>query len=94
MYVLRTECADEPVGGKGAALGIAFILQGQFPWNVGHAEKAERLVQESQSTLRKLGARRELALCNNLAAIIGIPRDDPEAQQLLEESSLDVPIVW
>jgi tetratricopeptide (TPR) repeat protein len=82
---LRGEHAGESTETREVALGLALGIQGFFSRYVGDAERAAQLAREGLSTLRKYGVRRELAM-GQIFAVFGVPADDPERQQLLQES--------
>jgi predicted ATPase/predicted negative regulator of RcsB-dependent stress response len=82
---LRARGAEERSEEREAALGLALVLQGFFSTYLGHVDKGRELVQESLSTLRRLGPRREVAIGYSYAPLL-IPMDTSEARQLLEES--------
>jgi predicted ATPase/DNA-binding SARP family transcriptional activator len=82
---LQRETASESTETRELALGLALGIQGFFLRYVGGAGRSAVLVQEGISTLRRYGARRELALCKWIACT-NFPEDDPDRQRLLRES--------
>jgi predicted ATPase len=89
---LRRAHTGESVETRDVALGLALGSQSFLVRFLGDAEgyaqpeRATQLVREGLSLLRKHGAGRELAMCTQWAAHTGLPKDDSERQQLLQES--------
>jgi tetratricopeptide (TPR) repeat protein len=83
VEVLR---ASEPSRENGIALGVALRAQGCFSGFLGHYDPAARLLEESVSILRALGARQELVLSNNLAAWASVLSGGTGAERRFQES--------
>jgi tetratricopeptide (TPR) repeat protein len=78
--------AEEPVGEAGIALGVALLGRDKFSWDFSSFEQRLLLFQESASILRRLGARRELAVANINMAILSHNENYAQAEPLLQES--------
>jgi tetratricopeptide (TPR) repeat protein len=79
-------CTKEPTGETGIAYGAALYGQAKFTTELDGCASAAPLFLQSQSILRKLGARQELAQANLYLAYLDVLGDEIEAERLLKES--------
>jgi predicted ATPase/DNA-binding SARP family transcriptional activator len=82
VELLRTA---EPTRENQLALGLALCLYARECSRAGRNEEASVLAQEGATLLRRLGARRELAVADQTVVVIGMVKDDAKAEQLLQE---------
>jgi len=87
VAALRPRQAEELDTEHGVALGLVLVMHGFFSTYLGQAEKGQELIEEGLSLLRRLGARRELALAYGIAVAAGILKveDLSDAKRLIEE---------
>ena len=86
VEALRARRGEEPNEERETALGVALVQQGFFCAYLGDVAKGQALTRESLSILRRLDARRELALAYGDALAAGTLKDVSDARRLLEES--------
>lgn len=68
------------------ALGLARAFRGRFCGRLYRFDEATDLLEQSQADLRRMGARKELALANSLCFFPGADERFPDAEPLLQES--------